>query len=352
MGMAWKWILAGAMAATVHAEQLFFLHSEIWRNLGGQGGAALITSYQYDSQGNRILKGVRPLPDSTGPFQASTRYAYDTQGRLASAILLDGADTSSMVEYAYDASGNLAVFRTREKDGSLRLTDSLIYDGKGRLVETRRLAGGVLTQSHLYGYNSDDKVVSDSVFERQGNTFSAAQAILTAYGSDGAAIAESYFRESGGVWYKIHTVKLRYTGLLLSSRARYHGDAGALVDSVAYAYDADGNRIKESGFDDELDPVYSIDYSWRSFGPGAVRPGDRNRGRIAILSAPGALNLLSDARRPLVLKVRDARGASLGGATFADGSGIWIIPAGMARGRYLAEAVQDGARRAIPFTVP
>lgn len=344
--------IAAAPASPASAAALYYLHGETWRNLGGQGGAALLTSYQYDSHGNRVLKGVRPLPDSTGSFQASTRYTYDNQGRLVRAVLLDGADTSSLVDYAYNAKGDLSVFRTREKDGTLRLTDSLLYDNQSRLVETRRLAGGALMQAHVYRYDGQGRAVSDTVFERQGNAFNAAQAVLTAYDASGAAITESHFRVSGGVWYPVFTVKLRYQGPLLSSRTRYHGEGGGLADSVAYSYDNAGNRVKESGFDDEREPAYAIEYDWRPFGPGAVRPPDRGRGPILLSAAPGALELRADARHPLVLQVRDLRGALLGGATFPAGAGSWRFPPALARGRYLAEAAQGSERRSIPFTVP
>lgn len=352
--MAWKCAaVLAAMAASASGSRapLFFLHSETWKNLGGRGGAALVTSYQYDSRGNRVLKGVRPLPDTTGPFQASTRYDYDAQGRLAKALLLDGGDTSSVVEYGY-SEGLLSVYRTREKDGTLRLTDSLLYDRAGRLVETRRLAGGVLMQSHVYGYGPEGKVVSDTVFERQGGDFSAAQAVLTAYNTEGQAASESHFRVSAGTWYQVHAVKLGYDGPLLISRTRYHGAGGQVADSIAYAYDGFGNRIREAGFDEEGEPVYSVEYHWRAFGPGSVRPSDRFPGRIAIHPLRGVLELRADARRPLVLRVRDARGAWLAGATFPEGAGRWEFPAGLARGRYLAEAAQGSERRALPFTVP
>lgn len=344
--------LVAALALPAGARDvLYFLHSETWRNLGGVGGAAQLTSYEYDSQGRRILKGVRPLSDSTGPFQAATRYAYDARGRLLQVVLLDGEDTSAIVDYAYGADGNLAAFRTRDKDGTLRLTDSLLYDARGRLVETRRLAGGVLLQAHLYGYDGLGRAVSDTVFERQGNAFVAALAVLTVYDASGAAIRESHFRLSGGAWYPVHTVKLGYEDALLVSRARYHGEAGDLADSTAFAYDAAGNRVKETGFDAEREAVYSIDYDWRPSGPGSVKPRDRGTGPLLVASA-GALELRGAARGPLTLRIFDARGALLGGAAFAGGGGRWPYPARLPRGRYLAEASQGALRRSIPFTVP
>lgn len=349
-----KAILGAALVAAMGAEAkaLYFLNSETWRNLGGTGGAAVLTTYAYDARGYRILKGVRNLPDTTGPFQSSTRYVHDGLGRLLRAVLLTGADTSTVVDYTYDGAGNLLAFRSQEKDGTLRLLDTLIYDGQSRLVETRRIADGVLTQSHVYRYDGQGRVVSDTTFEKQGNGFVAAQAIVNEYGPNGAAASEAHFRVSGGTWYQVLTVRFGYEGLQLVSKTTRHGMGGDLRDSTAYAYDAAGNRIKETGFDDEGQPAYVIDYEWRAFGPGAVRAWDRARGPILISAAPRALELRADSRRPLALRIRDARGALLGGTTFAAGSGRWEYPAGLARGRYLAEATQGAERRSIPFTVP
>ena len=40
------------------------------------------------------------------------------------------------------------------------------------------------------------------------------------------------------------------------------GSSGRLVDSLDYAYDADGNRIKETDFDDTRTKVYDIIFTW------------------------------------------------------------------------------------------
>lgn len=345
--LAWALLSGSAGAAP-----LYVLQSEVWRNLGGRDGAVQVTEYEYDSRGNRVLKGVRPLADTAGGYQSTTRYLYGTEGRLEKVILLAGTDTSSLIDYAYDGAGNLAATRTRDKDGALRITDSLLYDGSGRLLETRRLASGTLLQSHVYVYDDLGRVRADTVYERQGSSFQPALAVLTGFDSTGAASEERQFRRVAGDWHQVHTVRLRYAGPLLSSRTRYHGSDGAMADSTAYAYDAAGNRVLESAFDEDRQAVHSVEFIWRAFGPGSTRPRLAGVPGIRIAAVPGGLDILSDSRRPIRLVIRDARGTRLDARSFPVGAGRWEFPSGWASGVYLAEAVSSDRRRAMVFKVP
>jgi hypothetical protein len=257
-----------------------------------------------------------------------------------------------LIDYAYDRIGDLVATRTRDKDGTLRITDSLIYDMDGRLAETRRLASGTLMQSHIYIYDELGRVQADTVYERQGSTFVPAQAVLTGFDSSGAASEERHFRLVAGAWHQVHTVRLGYSGALLSARTRYHGADGAMADSTAYAYDAAGNRVLESAFDEDGEAVHTVEYTWRAFGPGSTRPRLAVARGIRLAAGPAGLEIQSDSRRPIRLLIRDASGARKDERSYPAGAGRWEYPSGLASGIYLAEAVASDRRRAIVFKVP
>jgi hypothetical protein len=333
------------------------LHQEIWTNLGGNGGASIGTSYRYDDKGSRILKETRPAADTLGPVLGSTSYTYDSLGRPLKTFLKGLTDTLSAVEYRYDAKGNLSATFTEDKDGKVQLQDSLFYDNGGRLVEARRWAGSEKTQAHHFNYDSTGRLVSDTLYEKQGAGFLPAKAILTAYGPDGIPSNESHFRRVEDLWYLVQTVKMRYTAGKLTSLTRYLGDgAGAtLADSIDYAYDRYGNRLHEKGFDEERQPTYSIDFEWRALGTEGIRQLDPKPIGIAIRTKAGSIFVARQNALPLVVSLRDTRGKLICQKTFGNDSNLEVeftLPATLAKGVYLAEVNQASRRSAIAVMVP
>ncbi|WP_316670632.1 DUF6531 domain-containing protein [uncultured Propionibacterium sp.] len=133
------------------------------------------TRFEYDGSGHRVglvdpMGGRtvctcdpmgRPL-SMTGPDGRTTRYRWDASGRPAARV--DGA--GRRLEFTYDASGRLSSAladgaplvsrmldfgaRTLTLTGRGGRTDTLVWDGAGRLVERRRG-----DQTVRWGYNAD-----------------------------------------------------------------------------------------------------------------------------------------------------------------------------------------------------
>ena len=346
------------MASLTSAAGVFQLRSEVWTNMAGGNGAVILSLYRYDAQGKRVAKEVRPSPDTSGPVLARTTYVYDAGGRPVKTVLRNASDTVSWVEYAYAAGGDLMVTRTWDSSATLRFADTLIYDRDGRLRENRRLVGGKPTQIHRFTYDARDRVVSDTLLEWQDSAMVPAQVVLTAYRPDGLVASEGHFRAVSGAWYQIKTVKKGYLQGSLTQTAAYERDGKdtKLMDSIAYAYDSHGNRIKESGFDEDRQATYTFEYEWQAIGPGAVRGRGDHARAIVISLRPGGLHIAATGNGPLLLNIRDARGLLTAREIFPpnrSGNTVeYVWPASLPRGVYFVEAVEGNSRRAIPVIRP
>ena len=82
-------------------------------------------------------------------------------------------------------------------------------------------------------------------------------------------LAETQWRLSGSAWYCISTAFMNYSAGSLVSVATHDRDGvgTGMTDSLAYAYDANGNRTKEEDYDGTPALVYRIVYTWRDTRP-------------------------------------------------------------------------------------
>ncbi|MCM1068258.1 MAG: YD repeat-containing protein, partial [Muribaculaceae bacterium] len=110
-------------------------------------GHALITAMEYSPFGNPAA--------ITTPWAATTRYAYDNRGRLAS-IAVDGHGTSEVFSYSDGGADGLTVTseRFRDASGLFKHLKSRTYDGLGRLSviadHSARGTDGKKTSTGLY----------------------------------------------------------------------------------------------------------------------------------------------------------------------------------------------------------
>ncbi len=333
----------------------FQLRSETWTNLAGANGAAILTFYHYDNNGNRILKETRPAPDTSGTVMGATKYTYDGAGRTIKIVLCDAADTLSIVQYGYGFSDNLAAIFTQDKTGKVRYVDSLVYNIQGQLIQNRRIIGGVVIQTHNFKYDTGSRLVSDTLYEDTGSGLQPAQAVLTAYDTVGRVASEGNYRYTGGSWYSINTMMMGYTGNQLVSLTNYarNGSDKALLDSVAITYDAYGNRSKELGFDDERLPLYSIVYDWLNLNPGAIRFANVP-GHFAFETSSRGLRLVDAETGKILLNMRDARGFLLHQESFVAINGVLEIPwpASLPRGMYVVEVISSQAHQGLTVIRP
>ncbi|MGB7567676.1 MAG: hypothetical protein WBM07_07445, partial [Chitinivibrionales bacterium] len=247
----------------------FLLDSELRTNFADNGSTTqFLTGYAYDASGNRVMQRVWSGADSSASPMSVDKFSYDAGGNITQELLLSGSDTSAIVQYAY-AGGKLIAVRTLAKDGTPRFTDSLLYDEQGRNVEEQRLISGVITYFHRYTLNASGKMLADSLYELGSGSYSATQADLFAYNTDSTVATQAHWQVSGGSWYCISTAFMSYTAGSLVSVATHERDGAvtAMTDSLAYTYDANGNRTREEDYDGTQTLLYRIVYTWRDTQP-------------------------------------------------------------------------------------
>lgn len=184
------------------------------------------------------------LASATDRKGQATTLAYDAAGRVTQAGLPDGAS----LHFSYDAVGRLAALE--EKGGASPSRFDYRYDNRDLLVqETIQQQGG----SHVITYQYD--ALGRRIARRLDNTDS------TAYSYDKAGRVTSIkFNSEAPVAYEWDAAS-RLTAKRLSNgvRMEYRYDAAsrllgivyrkpdnAVLDSIAYSYDANGRRTSKT----------------------------------------------------------------------------------------------------------
>jgi hypothetical protein len=137
---------------------------------------------------------------------------------------------------------------------------------------------------------ADGSPVSDTLLEAEGAAMVAVQASLHGAGRTEGEKRESRFRKQDGVWYHVQdTFRVFDKGLLRHAAAYPVG--GKRLDSAAFGYDADGNRILEERFTGEGRPLSRLVLVYRDLLASSIRPlarGDAGRSRLPVLVLSGA----------------------------------------------------------------
>jgi YD repeat-containing protein len=317
----------------------FLLDSELRTNLADNGSTTqFLTGYTYDASGNRVQSRVWSGTDSTASPMSIDKFTYDANGNITQEILLSGSDTSAIVQYAY-AGGKPIAVRTLAKDGTLRFTDSLLYDGQGRNVEEQRIVSGVITYFHRYTLNGSGKMLADSLYELDSSTYVAEQADLFTYNTDSTAATQAHWQVSGGSWYCISTAFMSYGSGSLVSVATYERDGAgtAMTDSLAYAYDANGNRTGEEDYDGTQTLIYRIVYAWRDMQPTITLLNGKSRGDQAFVlnDRQGRLSVDCASRNRGEISIYDMTGKRLCRIA-VDHSGIVPLQGLIGKGSFIA----------------
>lgn len=328
----------------------FVLQSELRTNYIEGLSTKTFTGYTYDDDGNRILKRVYDGVDSAASLMSREIFAYDASGRVIRDLLTSATgDTLSIVNNTYGDDG-LVCASTLNKDGSMRFKDSLIYGG-GNLIEQRRYnASSTMTFFHRYGYTSG-LLAADSLFERNATDgYEATRALAVSHNADSTVSQEVQWRKSGSSWYAVGTTKMVYQQKRLISASSYEtdGSSGRLLDSLAYAYDANGNRIAETDFDDARTKVYDIVFTWfdtQQVTVSAVNNERMTKRRVVFRS--GALHF--DAPFTGTVTVYTASGAIAGRAT-VNNQVTSALLIRTAFGRYVAR-IDGTTQQSILFSI-
>ncbi|WP_370774249.1 DUF6531 domain-containing protein [Holdemania massiliensis] len=194
--------------------------------------------YQYDAYGNRI--------EITYPDNTSITYQYDLAGRMTKTI-----NASHYSNYEYDALGrmtkewmcnNVVITKSYDNNGNLltQLTKlgtrtlssyTYVYNAINSVTKQTEILNGATTVKE-YSYNENDELIK--TVKTQGSTKTTTETVITLTGNK-TEVTE------GQVTYRatyddFNRIKTYYDGT-------YH---------FTYAYDANGNRIREGRDDNKV----------------------------------------------------------------------------------------------------
>jgi hypothetical protein len=333
----------------------FVLDAELRTNFAANGSTTqFLTGYTYDANGNRVQSRVWSGADSLVAPMSTDKLTYDVSGNLTEELLLSGPDTLTIVRYVYSG-GNLIAVRTLRKDGTVRFTDSLLYDGQGRNIEEQRISSaGVKTFYHRFTLNAFGKPVSDSLYELVSGAFVGTQALLFTYNADSTVATETQWRMSTGTWYCISTAFMKYAGGSLVSVATHERDGvgTGMTDSLAYTYDANGNRTKEEDYDGTKTLTHRIVYTWRDTQPVLVLVGEKQRSdqRFALSARQGRLTADISSQSRGMIAIYDLTGRLISRIA-VDHSGVVPLQGVIGRGSYVAVYTSGTKKQVMNFTI-
>ena len=160
--------------------------TEKWVNSYGDTlGKAIVTSYDYDANGNRIAETKTRTDLDRHVHSIRTEYTYDAQNRVTLTTLKETIDAGSnavlqTTSVAYNALGK----QDTTTDAYNRVTH-YVYDALGNLIETQ-FPNGTVTRT-AYDENNHPWIVQDkAVTNSVGGAF--APATRTTYDASGRAV--------------------------------------------------------------------------------------------------------------------------------------------------------------------
>jgi hypothetical protein len=347
------WILA--LVSLSFGANRFVLDAELRTNFADNGSTTqFLTGYTYDVNGNRVQSRVWSGADSLAAPMSGVKFSYDISGNLTEELLLSGVDTLTIVRYAYSG-GKLIAVHTLRKDGTLRFTDSLLYDGQGRNIEEQRISSaGVKTFYHRFTLNAFGKTVADSLYELVSGAFVATQAILFTYNTDSTVAKEVQWRMSSATWYCISTAFMSYTAGSLISVATHERDGvgTGMTDSLAYAYDSHGNRTKEDDYNGSKAQTYRIVYTWRDTQPVLVLMSEKMRSdtRFVLSAKQGRLTADISSQNRGTITICNLTGKLISRIAM-DHSGVVPLQGVIGRGSYVAVYTSGTKKQVMNFTI-
>ncbi|MBD3418800.1 MAG: hypothetical protein GF398_01655 [Chitinivibrionales bacterium] len=328
----------------------FILHSELRTGYSGANPVSTFTAYRYDNNGNRTQRRVFDGIDRAAALMSSIEYLNDDNGRCIEERLLNANEqTLSTVRYSHGPDGLLSA-ATLRSDGSVRFSDSLLYEN-GLLREQRRYSSsGMLVWYHRYTC-SEGLCVSDSLFEPDSTgAFAATQIRLMSHAGNGEVESEILWRMSEGIWYVISTTVMAFADTHLVSATTYEGDGFSkrLLDSLAYSVDAYGNRILEEHFDREQTKTCQIAYTWLEAFPTAIYKPTRHMENGFAQVRNSTLQFGSTVSGYLVLSRLDGcrvHSQPLNGKSFIE------LPSHLSSGTFVATVVSETITRSYSLSI-
>lgn len=248
----------------------------------GDSGAQPVTQYKYDRWGNVIEAIDAKGGVTTFEYNQSNQVVREIRPQVT-VVHADGSETLErpVLTYLYDARGQLIA--TRDANGNVRRTT---YDEVGRVLRSTDGTG----QSTDYAYDAmgQQRLTQDPLNYLTFRDFDAAGRIVEQgdYLEATAGGRERHVRESYGL--NQNGDRLTVTNEL-GQTARYDYDSRGLVTRsqtatgvvMSYAYDANGNKIRETNALATGTPA-----GGGAQGNGPVPNGDFEEGEIGWVLSP------------------------------------------------------------------
>lgn len=202
------------------------------------------TTYTYDAANRKATEGDPPAApgasDQSGQSNITT-YTYDTAGNVTETIVTNSAVTPGPVSDTTATFDNLGhqLTKTEEANGSSTSgptgsgpqTTSYAYDADGRQTSTTDPSNNTTTTSY-------DALGRATSVQHPDGTLDA-----TTYDADGRTLSQG---NCGGTKAGTGTTADTYDALSRVTTEQKNDCAGALQTSVAYTYDANGNKLTQS----------------------------------------------------------------------------------------------------------
>lgn len=304
--------LSRLITATNQNGTLSFAYDSMGRLTGSTDPYGIVSSFSYDTNGNRTGEGVGTSP-GVPPATATATYGYDALNRPVT--VMDSAGAT--VAYAYDAAGRLSsrslpngVVTGYGYDGLDRL--SSLTDAKGTTVisglQYQYDADGHITQktdaagAHVYTYDAVGRLASAThpdapaesyTYDGVGNRTSSHRAASYAYQAanrlTGAGASSFGYDANGNLTSK--SDGSRTTAFTWDSENRLVAAQPPDGAAVSYKYDALG-RLIERG---------EGEGTWTRYAYGAadvVRDRNSDGGAVEYLNGPGTDDRLRQSDAP------------------------------------------------------
>lgn len=324
----------------------FRLVSETWTSDAPGTSGASLTRHTYDDHGFRTASRSW-VPDTTGSLATESFFSYDGSGRLVAGATRIGSDTTSSFRNIYSNTGLLVATEVFGRVHAAKYVDSFTNPGPNRSTSWRTAPTGIVLWSrHVDSIAGAGR--SDTLFEPDSlGRLAASQASVDSLDGSGAVANRREWLRQDGIWYNTRTTWMSYSGGRLAAAASFQADGASriLEDSLDFAYDTWGNRLREAEFDGNRQPFQSWTYVWiapptTSVGNPATTRTFVARGRR--MEFPDGIGTFA---------VADARGTVLWSVRPDAGTTTIEIPASLRPGRYIALVATGSGPRGFPILV-
>ena len=128
-----------------------------WRSITDSTGSDILLSfrYQYDGNGNRLMKTGIQGPATAGSSALDITYQYDVRGQL-----LEENRKDAVFRYSYDAAGN-RIRKEEETGKDQRVRTEYAYNEKNQLIHTEELPENGSRRRNTFTYSKQGSILRE-----------------------------------------------------------------------------------------------------------------------------------------------------------------------------------------------